>query len=687
MTTPDDDFEKLLAEAFGPGGGELSPSCPESEEGIPAMKVPEDEFEKLLAEALDPGEIELSSSQRSTLLAAFAAADSKPVEVEAAELEEFTALLAEALDPGEIAFEDEERRELIRQMTGAVAGDNLTAWALGEMPSPQREQLERRMEVNASLREEALSYRRICARLSEALPAIARPGWWERTRLRHVVFGAPRRTAWVAAAAAVALLLTLVPRLQEGGGTVAQQGNAIVPEVETPPTPVTPVAPEVVEHVDPQPVEDPAPMVVEVVPAPAPVAPAPRPASNLPDLLPLTLPEFADEPAFAFSEPVRPAASPFLPEVPAASRLAELPDVAANFGIEPSIPGTQLSVAEMSAPFMDGGGPGEMMLAANDSGFRASGGGAVSPGGSVPILQPEAGSVALANLQPYVLPSLLGGAASGRPEIREGQGNRTISADFRLLDLGLSAGNSLEAESWSASAAMTWQQTPEWQAELSFGGIDSRLDVAGVGDVDVTGAAFGGSLDWKKDGYHAALAYEIGFFDQELRRQGSGMIFPADQDATVHRLSFWFTREFEAGAWKHGPVLGLDGAFGSLAAYQEAMPGGIAMGGRDFSSLTTLLGWQAWGRYDSPAGPMFPNFVAGWRHRPIVADSAIHQTSVGQGFAVEPNVPERDSLLLEGGLRWLPGDGMMFFDLTGSSEWRNGGESDKRLQLEVGISF
>ncbi|RYD43035.1 MAG: hypothetical protein EOP83_32145, partial [Verrucomicrobiaceae bacterium] len=186
MSTPDDEFEKLLAEAFGPGD-ELSSSRPGADEDVPMTDAADDEFEKLLSAALDPGEIELSSAQRSTLLAAFAKVDANPVEAEAAELEEFRALLAEALDPGEIAFDDEERRELIRQMTGAAAGDNLTAWALGEMPSSQREQLERRMEVNASLREEALSYRRFCNRMGEALPALAGPGWWERAKLRHVV--------------------------------------------------------------------------------------------------------------------------------------------------------------------------------------------------------------------------------------------------------------------------------------------------------------------------------------------------------------------------------------------------------------------------------------------------------------------------------------------------------------------
>ncbi|MCW1884906.1 autotransporter domain-containing protein [Luteolibacter flavescens] len=696
MSAPEDDFEKLLAEAFASDGGELPPGEAEA-----ATLAGDDDFERMLAEALDPGEIELSSAQRGELLAAFATAGAAPDAAEAAALEDFTAMLAGALDPGEIAFEDGQRRELIRQMTGAAAGDNLTAWALGEMPQAERERLERRMEVNASLREEALSYSRFCTRLSGALPALARPGWWERVRLRSVVFGSLARPAWAAAAAVVALLLTLMPRPQEGSGvpmaTGGQGGEA---------TPLAGIEPQPAGDGDPAPVvEDAGPMIAQVEPEVSPAvpvspeiaepvpAPMSLPVSDRPDMLPVVEPVAHEVEAYVFADPVLLPERSATASVSPVSPLAELPEVVGSAGLMASSTGTALSDAGLSVPFMEDGVPGEMMLAVNDSALRSFSNSdtEIGPGdsgsGSGPVVNPEHGSVTLANLQPYILPGLLGGSTSGRPKISESEGNRTISADFRLLDLELSPGNSVDAESWSASAGMTWQLSPEWQVGLSIGGIDSRLEVEGYGDVDVTGAAFGASLDWKKDGYHAALAYEVGLFDQELRRMSKGIAQAADQDATVHRLSFWFTREFEAGVWRHGPVAGFDASFGTLDSYQEAYPGGTIMGERQFTSLVTLVGWQAWGRFETPAGPVLPNFVAGWRHRPVVPDSTIGQTTVGQKFALDPQVPERDSVLLEGGLRWLPGDGAVFLDLTGSSEWRDGGESDKRLLLEVGVSF
>jgi uncharacterized protein YhjY with autotransporter beta-barrel domain len=236
-------------------------------------------------------------------------------------------------------------------------------------------------------------------------------------------------------------------------------------------------------------------------------------------------------------------------------------------------------------------------------------------------------------------------------------------------------------------AGMSWLLSPSWQAGLSLEGIDSRMDVPGFGTVDAEGIALSWSIDWRKDGYHAALTHTLGSFDQELRRTRGGTMQPSGQDATVQQLSLWFTREFEAGQWTHGPVVGVEGSWGSLEGYQEPFAGGVGMAGRDFGLMTTLAGWQVSGRFDTAAGDWIPHAVLGWRHRPILEDNGMAQGGPSGNFVVPPVAPERDSLLLEGGLRWVPPGGLMFFDAVSSAEWRDGGDAENSLLFKLGFQF
>ena len=165
------------------------------------------------------------------------------------------------------------------------------------------------------------------------------------------------------------------------------------------------------------------------------------------------------------------------------------------------------------------------------------------------------------------------------------------------------------------------------------------------------------------------------------------MLYPAGQDATVQLLSLWMTREFEAGCWTHGPVAGVEGSWGSLEGYQEPFAGGVSMAGRDFGLMTSLVGWQMAGRFDTAAGDWLPHAVLGWRHRSILADGGMAQGGPAGNFVVPPVSPERDSLLLEGGLRWVPPSGLLFFDAVSSTEWRDGGDSENSLLLKLGLQF
>lgn len=310
------------------------------------------------------------------------------------------------------------------------------------------------------------------------------------------------------------------------------------------------------------------------------------------------------------------------------------------------------------------------------------------PGGALAAATPEAGSLILSQSQPYRLSALLRGPVSGRPDVSRTGGGGWLSADFQAMDFNLPSGKGgVESDSWRIEAGMSWLLSPSWQAGVSLAGIDSRMEVPGFGTVDAEGAAFLWSLDWRQNGYHAALTHTLGTFDQDLRRQAGGMLYPAGQDATVQLLSLWMTREFEAGCWTHGPVAGVEGSWGSLEGYQEPFAGGVSMAGRDFGLMTSLVGWQMAGRFDTAAGDWLPHAVLGWRHRSILADGGMAQGGPAGNFVVPPVSPERDSLLLEGGLRWVPPSGLLFFDAVSSTEWRDGGDSENSLLLKLGLQF
>lgn len=111
------------------------------------------------------------------------------------------------------------------------------------------------------------------------------------------------------------------------------------------------------------------------------------------------------------------------------------------------------------------------------------------------------------------------------------------------------------------------------------------------------------------------------------------------------------------------------------------------MAGRDFGLMTSLVGWQLAGHHETAAGDWMPHAVVGWRHRAVLADAAMFQSGPAGNFAVEPVLPERDSLLLEGGLRWVPPGGRLVFDAVSSTEWRDGGDSENSLFLKLRLQF
>lgn len=644
-----------------------------------------DDFERLLGAALDPGEIGLTEDQRSELLATT----------------DFMALLARELDPGEIEFEPERRKDLVARLTAVSREEDLTAWALGELAAERCLPLEVRMEDDEELRSEGLAIRNFCHRAAVMLPPVAAPGWWERRRLRRI-FSSPtprRHLAGLAAAAAVvALSLALFPR-PAAPLLPASAGLAPADPVEVD------ESREAIATVIPGP-----PKVVEVAAVPEVVSdPRPGPRRSMAEELPTmgALAEVPIEAAFEF------ARAPRWPGLPIAHGPA--PDLEQLLAVNPKLRGDGPSLARRSfsrieesagglLASLDGGGPIQSprltggsrdlvsaaiaIARAGELDPDADSGHGAEPGEALSAAAPETGPLILAQSQPYLLSALLRGPVSGRPELSRSEAGAWLSADFQAMDLNLPSGKGgVESDTWRIEAGMSWLISPSWQAGVSLAGIDSRMEVPGFGSVDAEGAVFSWSLDWRENGYHAALTHTLGTFDQDLRRQAGGMLFPAGQDATVQLLSLWMTREFEAGCWTHGPVAGVEGSWGSLEGYQERFAGGVNVAGRDFGLVTSLVGWQVAGRIDTAAGDWLPHAVLGWRHRSVLADAGMAQGGAAGNFVVPAVAPERDSLLLEGGLRWVPPGGLMFFDAVSSTEWRDGGDSENSLLFKLGYQF
>lgn len=655
------------------------------------MNKPEDEdaFEQWLTEALDPGEVAFSEKERSDIRNDV----------------EFVSFLASELDPGEIELGVSRREVLAACFRDRLREDELTAWALGEISEERRVLLEEQMRDRDEWRTEGQELRHFCNRTLALLPAMAVPGWWERRRLRRVFAGplGRDRALWPAVAAVATLLVVrlemaehavsgeiptaaaAVSGIGPAGFTEARRLAEFRVAASPPPGTARAAVAEAVGLVAKRPAEPHEPAYAFGA---APQRPVPRQVSvarwDLERLLSAALGLPVGPGLVALGEwngidgsgrPARVDRDRFASLDFPRARVDRPEWASAGFSPMGSVgPGFLPSAAAIARVEQEGDTDGWPDVETGDAALSAPG--------------PEPGSLVLAQSQPYLLSALLRGPVSGRPDPSRVAGGPWIAADFQVMDLGLASGQSgVEFDTWRAEGGIGWALSSEWSAALSLAGIDSRMEVPGFGRVDAEGATFAWSIDCRYDDFHAALTHTLGVFDQNLRRRAGGMVHPVRQDAAMQAWSLWLARDFAAGRWTHGPVASVDGSWGSLDGYREPFAGGVAMAERDFALVTTLVGWQLSAEFDTASGGWRPHAVVGWRHRPVLADAALVQAGPGGDFALPSVSPERDSVLIEAGLRWLPPGDRVFLDAVSSAEWRDRGRSEHSLLFRLGVDF
>lgn len=654
------------------------------------MKTPQegDAFEQWLAEALDPGEVGFSESERLEIL----------------EGVEFVSFLARELDPGEIELGEARRSVLAACFRDRLREEELTAWALDEVSPERRRWLEAQMRDREDWRLEGLELRDFCMMTRSQLPAMAAPGWSERRRLRRLFAGPLRsdRARWPAVAAVAALLVVQLERADHLGSRQVETAAAVASEGAPPLSREVKRVPE---------------LRVAATTTPA----SSRVAAFQESGFGTSRVPAAQEPAFVFGPAPRIPGSKRAPvaavdlerllsellELPVGSGLAAL---GGRSGIEdagrqawagrdrfasldvPRAGGDRPALASAGASPLGTVGPGFLpsgaAVARVDDGEPDGGPDFETGDAALAAAGPETGSLLLAQSQPYLLSALLRGPVSGRPDPSRAAGGLWLAADVQAMDLGLASGQSgVEIDTWRAEGGIGRVLSSSWSTALSVAGIDSRMEVPGFGRVEAEGATVAWSLDCQHDDFHAALTHTLGIFDQNLLRGAGGLLHPVRQDAVLQSVSLWLAREFRAGRWTHGPVASVDGSWGSLDGYREPFAGGVAMAERDFGLVTTLLGWQWSGEFEAASGDWLPHAVLGWRHRPVLADAALVQGGPGGNFALPAVSPERDSVLMEAGLRWLPPGERVFLDAVSSAEWRDGGRSEHSLLFRLGVDF
>jgi uncharacterized protein YhjY with autotransporter beta-barrel domain len=655
-----------------------------------------DDFTGFLSRALDPGEIELGPGRRAELLAAMGAL-TLPSDDEA---QAFSDFLSQRLDPGEIELDPAARQRITGTSETLRAGD-LIAWALGELPLSRRETVEEILSVRPDLCDEAQSLRQFCLRLRERLPALPRPGPVRRMQLRRLYREGAQRRTWPALTGVAALVaLLLAPAAFDHGPGAVNQEAHLSPAVEvrqangrtmeSAPVEASPSFRHSSEDIG----ESSAQVAMKPFEndessaegdGPVEIAESIAPAREPGDAIPVAV-FVAKKMETWRSQPVQLAE-------PVTEKRVPIQRLLAGSGVQPQSqsllthPSATPSVALVKNLGFETGGTA-LQLNAGEPGPPTDDGVAEAFARRKSLVAAFAnGTSVLANLQPYLLTALAGSTSPQREVIAPEAGFVwNANADYRTLDFdSFASAAGMKVDTWTGTVSAAKAVTDSLTLGANLSSLDSRGHIDRYGKIDVTGGVAGWSLDWKEGPWELGVSHSIALLNQDLIRT-SGGARTASQDATLQQIELRAAWKKDLGPFRLGPVANLQSTWGHLDPYQEPGADGVAMAGRDFDSTVALAGWEIDGSFDTAMGAWNPHLLAGWRHRLGVSDSVVKQESYGAIALFQPDVPDRNSLLVEAGMQWEQKGGPFYAEAAAGIECR-GGDTDRSLLLRIGAKF
>lgn len=167
----------------------------------------------------------------------------------------------------------------------------------------------------------------------------------------------------------------------------------------------------------------------------------------------------------------------------------------------------------------------------------------------------------------------------------------------------------------TGSAGLEYFLTPNWLIGAAITSGENELNIEGLGRGEVSGEVLNLYTSVFRDGWYADLRYARGWMDSNLERYAAPSITTqAETESSFHAVTFEAGKNFQAGGWFHGPIVGGDYLTGGQDGYRERGGGNLNLliDEQDYSSLISRVGWTVSRPVKFGNVPVIPQIRATW---------------------------------------------------------------------------
>jgi len=175
-----------------------------------------------------------------------------------------------------------------------------------------------------------------------------------------------------------------------------------------------------------------------------------------------------------------------------------------------------------------------------------------------------------------------------------------------------------ESNTWAGSLGAEYLVGPHllFGTALTLG--ENSMDVTGgSGGADLNGTILTAYISALRDGWFLDGRFSSGWIDAEIARQTAfGLTAGASPSSVHHNLAFTAGRQFAAGKWITGPMIGAEYLTMGMDGYREQGAGifNLVVGDQNQASLESNVGWLLARPFLVANVPVVARFQTAWHH-------------------------------------------------------------------------